>query len=202
MTGSRGRARTMWYRLAVALGLLVGVFTTGLAIRIVTYPTTLVDGEYDVGIVLGARVQDDIPTREFAARIDHAIDLYRRGIIHNIVFTGGNPPPKLSIDSEAARRYAVKRGVPDGATFTEPRSRTTLENLREAQRIVRDHGWGKVVIVSDPLHLYRASRMAAYLGLPADVSATPTTTYRTASAQLPFLLRETYLNLHFTLLRQ
>lgn len=176
--------------------------TTALAVRIATFPSTIDSGRYDAAIVLGARVENDTPTPAFAARIDHAIDLYNAGIVDRIVFTGGNPPPKDPVDSEVARRYAVERGIPNASTFTEPRSRTTLQNLREAKTIIEEHGWNDVVIVSDPYHLYRASRMAGYLDLSADVSTTPTTVYRSISKKLPFLLRETYMNAHFTLFRQ
>ena len=190
-------ARWLWAAVAVA-----GVCATALAIRIATFPVTVSEGDYDAGIVLGARVVDGVPTPAFAARIDHAISLYHKGTIRNIVFTGGNELPKALYDSEAARDYALRNGVPADVTFVETRSRTTLQNLTEARRIIQENRWNRVLVISDPYHLYRASWQAKSLGLNADVSATPTTQYRTCYRKGPFLLRETYFTCHFWVFRQ
>jgi uncharacterized SAM-binding protein YcdF (DUF218 family) len=180
----------------------MSIAALALATRIAWFPTTIQSGSYDAAVVLGARASLGQPTPVFAARIDHAVDLYKRGIVRNILFTGGNEPSKPLTDSEAARDYAVRHGVPREATEVERKSRTTRENLIEAQRIVRDRGWGNVVVVSDPYHLYRASWQAAALELDADFSATPTTAYRSVREKVPFLLRETYFNVHFWVFRR
>jgi uncharacterized SAM-binding protein YcdF (DUF218 family) len=74
----------------------------------------------------------------------------------------------------------------------ESKSHTTYENLLYAKRVADSHNLRRVLVVSDPLHMRRAMSMAADLGLDARPSPTRTTRYRTASAQLGQLLRETY----------
>lgn len=186
----------------VALAGLAIVAMAMLGYRIATFSETVTEGRYEAGIVLGARVVDGQPSPAFAARIDHAIDLYNAGIVEHVVFTGGNPPPKDPVDSEVARAYAVARGMPVEDTFVEHQSRSTLENLREAKAIVDAQGWRSVLVISDPYHLYRAARMARSLDMPVTTSAAPNTVYRSRWSKARFLLRELYLHIHFTIFRQ
>ena len=60
------------------------------------------------------------------------------------------------------------------------------ENARFAARICRAHGWKKVVVVSEPFHLYRAGRDFRGAGLTPYVS--PTLSSRLAQARLRSLL--------------
>jgi hypothetical protein len=56
---------------------------------------------------------------------------------------------------------------------------------------------GRVLVVSDPLHMRRAMRMAIDLGLDAHPSPTPTSRYRSLTTQLPMLLREVYFSAYY-----
>ena len=74
----------------------------------------------------------------------------------------------------------------------ETESRTTFENLAGAKGVVEREDLGRVLIVSDPLHMKRAVLMARDMGLDAYSSPTPTSRYRSWRTQLRFLLREVY----------
>lgn len=160
------------------------------------------DARGDAAIVLGAAVNDDVPSPVFAARIDHAIELYNTGRVQRIVFTGAASPEDTLSEAAAARRYAAERGVPAESVLIEERSRTTRQNLVEARRVRSDSEDTQVLIVSDPLHLRRALMMARDLGFNAQASATTTTRYRSWRTKLPFLLREIYFVHHYWLLGQ
>ena len=68
--------------------------------------------------------------------------------------------------------------MPEGAVLTEEGSRTTYQNLAGAKRLLerRDPGGGRhrIVVVSDPFHMFRAVRQAADLGMDAYPSPTRT----------------------------
>ena len=144
----------------------------------------------DAAVVLGAAVWGDGPSPVFQARIDHALDLYRAGHVRTLVFTGGTQADSVAAESEVARRYAIGLGTPPEAIREEVRSRTTLGNLRCSLPVIRALGADRIVLVSDPLHLWRARWMARDLGLDVEIAPTPTTRYRTRSARGRFLLRE------------
>lgn len=197
-TSSRGLARRILLAAAavVTLALVVLLVT---AARIGTFGTVDETRPADTAIVLGAAVVGDEPTPVFAARIDHAIDLYREGMVDIIIFTGARSPEDELSEAEAARRYALARGVPADAILTEEASRITSENIANAAQIMRQHDLVSSLVVSDPPHMLRSVRMARDAGIDAASSPTPTSGYQTFATQLPFIARETVLYLGYLL---
>lgn len=179
-----------------ALGVIVA-WLAGVAGWIAVGPAEDASDSADVAIVLGAAVDRDVPSPVFAARIDHAIALYRAGRVQGLVLTGARAPGDTLSEAAAARDYAMQAGVPGSAIAIEERSRTTHQNLVEARALMQASGAGSALIVSDPLHLRRAGLMASGLGLDARASATPTTRYRSLSTKVPFLMRELYFVHHY-----
>lgn len=146
----------------------------------------------DAAIVLGAAVWGDKPSPVFRERINHSINLYKKGVVRNIIFTGGVGEAKELAEAVVGKRYAIQRGVKENDIFIETKSRTTHENLKNAQAVASQHQLSKFLIVSDPLHLKRAVLMAQDMGMDAYPSPTPTTRYRSVKSQFQFLMRETY----------
>lgn len=146
----------------------------------------------DCAIVLGAAAYHTRPSPVFEERIRHAIALYDRGLVKAIVFTGGYGTGAPHAESEVGRDYAIRHGVPADDIHIETVSRTTLENLQEARRVMQREGLRTAILVSDPLHLKRAAMMAEDLGIDAVTSPTPTSRFRSWRSRLTFLARETY----------
>jgi uncharacterized SAM-binding protein YcdF (DUF218 family) len=151
----------------------------------------------DVAIVLGAGTRRETPSPVFRERIDHAINLYRSGVVRAIILTGGVGNGRTVADSEIARDYALEEGVPTEAIYIETSSETTLQNLQEAREIMQGQGFESALVVSDPLHLYRALAMAGDLGLDAHPSPTPTSRINSWWANL--LVREVPLVMQYSL---
>lgn len=61
----------------------------------------------------------------------------------------------------------------------------------------KDHAKKSAIIVSDPLHLKRASVMADDLGISAVTSPTPSSRYRSLKTKLGFLVREVHFYNHY-----
>lgn len=181
------------------LGILMALLAwfAAVAIWINAGPPQVATDNADIAIVLGAAVDTDVPSPVFAARIDHAIDLYNTGRVQSLLFTGGRSPADTLSEAAAARDYALAKGVPASAIFLEVTSRTTLQNLTGALPVIQGAGASSALIVSDPLHLRRALVMAGDLGIDARASATPSTRYRSWSTKAPFLLREVYFIHHY-----
>ena len=57
------------------------------------------------------------------------------------------------------------------------------------------------IIVSDPLHMKRAMLMAKDYGIEACSSPTPTTMYKSAKTQIPFLAREVFFYIGYSIVR-
>ncbi len=185
--------------------LLIGVVAFGFvwletAWRIYTFGQRHAARSAEGAIVLGAAVWDDTPSPVFRERICHGMTLYKTGKVSLLIFTGGSAweAPEESAEAAVGRRYAVVHGVPLTATVVETRSHTTAQNLACALEVMPMES---VLIVSDPLHMRRAMRIARDLGLRAYSAPTPTTRYRSPGPKLRFLMRETYFYLQYRLAR-
>lgn len=194
----RGLVRRVLLAAAAVVTLVLAVLLVT-AVRIGAFGTAGETRPADAAIVLGAAVVGDEPTPVFAARIDHAIDLYRDGLVDTIIFTGARSPEDELSEAEAARRYALARGVPADAILIEEASRITSENIANAAQIMRQHDLASALVVSDPPHMLRSVRMARDAGIDAASSPTPTSRYQTLATQLPFIARETVLYLGYLL---
>ena len=128
----------------------------------------------DAIVVMGAAQYDGRPSPVFAARLDHAIDLYHAGVAPTLIVTGGKAAGDRTTEAAAARAYAIAHGVRPADILIEDRSRTTFESIDAVGRLMRDRSLGTAVIVSDRTHMLRVLRMATDAGIEAWGS--PTTT--------------------------
>lgn len=147
----------------------------------------------DAIIVLGAAAYDARPSPVFEERIRHGLDLYHQGFAPRLIFTGGFGGSSARFaESEVARRYALKHDIPDEAILIETHSRSTRQNLIFARELMQAHGIGRVILVSDPMHMARALRLSRELGIDAVASATPSTRFRSLRTSWRFLAQEVF----------
>jgi uncharacterized SAM-binding protein YcdF (DUF218 family) len=125
-------------------------------------------------IVLGAAQFDGRPSAVLSARLDHAADLYKRGLAPLIVVTGGKQAGDRFTEAEASANYLAGKGVPGGAIERETTSTNSFDELAAAARFLHRREINDVVLVSDPFHAYRINAIAHDVGLNARVSPTPT----------------------------
>ncbi|MEA2631894.1 MAG: hypothetical protein QOE66_2113 [Chloroflexota bacterium] len=159
----------------IIAGCLAIVFVTGYATFRVWQQGQRDDRRQAAAIVvMGAAQYDGRPSPVFAARIDHAVDLYRAGVAPRMVMTGGKALGDRTTEAASARAYAVARGVPPDAILVEDQSRTTLESIHAVGQVMRANGLVTAVFVSDRPHMLRVLRMASDDGIEAWGSPTET----------------------------
>ena len=177
----------------LVLALCVLLIAVGLiASRIYSFRNVRSDAQADAAVVLGAAVWSADVSPVFRERINHGIDLYRKGKVRKLIFTGGQGNPGEPTESAAAKKYALKNGVPAQDILIEEKSHTTFENILYAKQIADVEGIRRVLIISDPLHMKRAMAIASDVGLVAEPSPTPTTRYVGLASQMELLAHETY----------
>jgi uncharacterized SAM-binding protein YcdF (DUF218 family) len=128
----------------------------------------------DAIVVLGAAQFDGRPSKVLAARLDHAIDLSRRGIAPIVVVTGGKQTGDRFTEAGASASYLHGHGVPDRAILRETTGRSSWQSLASAARILKERNLTRVVLVSDPYHAARIIDIAHEVGLHAASSPTRT----------------------------
>src|ERR1700677_3755723 len=109
----------------------------------------------DVICVFGAAEYAGRPSPVLRARLDHALALYEHGIAPVVVTLGGSAPGDSYSEGQVGQAYLMANGVPEKAIIAETQSRNTEEQARRIVAIARANGYSRVVIVSDPAHLFR-----------------------------------------------
>lgn len=178
---------------------LLSVFLT--AISIVNYGSKDRKTTSNVAVVLGAGTANGEVSPVYRERINHGIWLYKNGYVDYLIMTGGFGEGNRISDAYAAKQYAISRSVPEQVIFIEEESTITEENLKYAKKIMDENSFETAIIVSDPLHMKRAMRMAKDYGINACSSPTPTTMYKSLKTQIPFLLREEFFYLGYSVVR-
>jgi uncharacterized SAM-binding protein YcdF (DUF218 family) len=128
--------------------------------------------------VLGAAEYDGQPSPVFRARLEHARELYNRGIAPLIITLGGTSTLIGTSGVEhsegaAGRDYLISLGIPASAIIAETESRDTEEQAHRIAVIARANGLRRLVVVSDGTHLFRIHEICAADGL--DVLTSPRT---------------------------
>ena len=112
----------------------------------------------DVAVVFGARAYaDGRPSDALADRVRTACDLYHRGLVNRLLFSGG-PGDGPVHETESMRRLARQLGVPDDAILLDRaglNTRATVRNAESLLRAARPSRPVRVLAVSHGYHLPR-----------------------------------------------
>ncbi|MEY4174035.1 MAG: hypothetical protein RI900_1200 [Actinomycetota bacterium] len=135
----------------------------------------------DAIVVLGAAQYDGTPSPQLAARLDHVVLLWKRGLADVVVTTGGSRPGDRFTEAQASAAYLEERGVPAGA-IRQVGGATTYDSVAEVATVLRSEGRRSVLLVTDPFHSLRARLIGQEVGLTAYVSPTRTSPVRGATA--------------------
>jgi uncharacterized SAM-binding protein YcdF (DUF218 family) len=122
--------------------------------------------------VLGAAEYDGRPSPVYRARLNHAYDLYRRGIAPLIITLGGSGGDQYS-EGSVGRGYLEGLGVPEQAIIAETQSTNTEDQARRIAVIAHANNLRRLVIVSDGTHLFRIHEICAADGIDVLTSPRP-----------------------------
>ena len=128
----------------------------------------------DAIVVLGAAQYVGRPSPVLRARLDHALDLWQRGMAPRLIFTGGMGIGDTTSEAAVSRIYALRHGVPDTAILMENEGRTTRESLAAVAAIMRGRQMHTAILVSDPFHMLRLRILSTQYGVDAYTSPTKT----------------------------
>jgi uncharacterized SAM-binding protein YcdF (DUF218 family) len=125
----------------------------------------------DIIIVLGAAEYRGRPSPVLKARLDHALELWERGLAPRILTTGGSGGDPVFTEGEVGRDYLVRKGVPAEAILVEPEGESTAHSTAAAAEIMRKLNLRSAIVVSDGYHIYRVKKMLEFRGI--DVYGSP-----------------------------
>ena len=125
-------------------------------------------------VVLGAAQYAGRPSPVLRARLDHALNLWKRDLAPLLILTGGTGLGDTTSEAAVGRTYAKKRGVPDTLILVENEGRTTRESMKAVAGMLEVRGLQSALLVSDPFHMLRLRILARRFGFTPYTSPTRT----------------------------
>jgi len=127
----------------------------------------------DAIAVFGAAEYDGRPSPVLRARLDHALELYRRGLAPLIITLGGGEAEDLHSEGGVGHDYLLAHGVPESAIIAETESDNTEQSAERLAVIARENGLRTIDVVSDGSHLFRIHAICTQDGLQVYTSPRP-----------------------------
>ena len=146
----------------------------------------------DAIVVFGAAEYVGHPSPVYRARLDHAYNLFERGLAPVLITTGGAGNDPHFSEGQVGRDYLEGRGVPDVNLIAETQGSDTDESVQRVATILRANDMHSVLLVSDAYHLYRAQKMMAREGVQVYISPRPGSIPKTAFGRWMAALRESF----------
>lgn len=178
-------------RLVKIVALLLVLYLVVTAVQVVASSRRDEATSSDAIVVFGAAQYNGQPSPVFRARLDHAADLYDRGVARTIWVTGGSGGAGEETEASVASRYLIREhGVDSEDIRLEVQGKDSWNQLAAVARILRREGTTDVVLVSDGFHNARIKAIAEELGLKPKASATNTSPI-SGRKEAEYLMRET-----------
>ena len=109
----------------------------------------------------------------FQERVTQALRLYKAGYASRMVLSSGFV--FTLHEAEVMKAVAVANGIPPEAIVLEERAANTYENVAFSAKILEDRGWKRILLVSSPYHMRRATLTWRKVAPGVTVVPTPAT---------------------------
>jgi uncharacterized SAM-binding protein YcdF (DUF218 family) len=155
----------------------------------------------DAIAVFGAAEYSGRPSPVFHARLDHAVELYRKQIAPYIItLGGGGDKDSGNTEGGVGRDYLLANGIPYDSIIAETHSIDTEQQVHRLAAIAQQNNLHHIVVVSDATHLFRIRELCKDIGLDVYTSPRPTlghiSNYDMAMRYFHEILSYTSLRLH------
>ncbi len=128
----------------------------------------------DAIAVFGAAEYAGHPSPVLHARLDHAVDLYRKKIAPLVItLGGGSDKDSGNTEGGVGRDYLLANGIPFGSIIAETRSVDTEQQVHRLAAIAHENHLHHIVVVSDATHLFRIRELCKDAGLVVYTSPRP-----------------------------
>lgn len=89
-------------------------------------------------------------------RLEKTVEIFKRGLVKNVVISGGFKFPPFCIHAELLAKQIIKKGVPKNKIILEINSKNTYEQGLEVLKIAKKKNWKKIILVASHFHQPRA----------------------------------------------
>jgi uncharacterized SAM-binding protein YcdF (DUF218 family) len=184
------RAR-FWFHVLILAVTATGLFLSLTAVQIVHTATLEEIHPADAIVVFGAAEYSGHPSPVLRARLDHAYELYERGLAPVVITTGGAAADPSYSEGGVGRDYLMHRGVPERSLIAETQGRDTAESAVRVAVIMKANGLHSCIAVSDEYHVFRIRKLLEHDGIrPVYVAPRPDSRPHTKMQRAIAVMRE------------
>jgi uncharacterized SAM-binding protein YcdF (DUF218 family) len=184
--------RRWWLRLLIAAVLAFIAWFAIIAVEIVQTASLEQLHSADAIVVFGAAEYSGHPSPVLRARLDHAFELFQRGLAPVVITTGGAAADPSFSEGGVGRDYLMRRGVPERSLIAETQGRDTSESAVRVGVIMHANGLHSCIAVSDAYHVFRIRKLLEHEGIgPVYVAPRPDSRPHSVTQRVIAVLRET-----------
>ena len=165
----RRSSLSWWVRSLLALVAFVTAIFVIVCLGIVHAASQQEIRKADAIVVFGAAEYAGRPSPVYRARLDHAFDLYQRGVALVVITTGGSAEDPSFSEGGVGHDYLLHRGVGE---------------------IMRANNMHSCVAVSDAYHVFRIRKLLEHEGVQVYVAPRPDSRPRSAWQKVKAAARE------------
>jgi uncharacterized SAM-binding protein YcdF (DUF218 family) len=144
----------------------------------------------DAIAVFGAAEYAGRPSPVYRARLDHAFDLFQRGVAPVVITSGGAAADPSFSEGGVGHDYLMHRGIPDSNLIAETQGSDTAQSAQRIGVIMRTNHMHSCVAVSDAYHVFRIRKLLEHEGIEVYVSPRPDSRPRSLWQRAEAVLRE------------
>jgi uncharacterized SAM-binding protein YcdF (DUF218 family) len=183
--------RRWWLRLLLAAALAIA-FSLAVTTEEVIRTASLEElHPADAIVVFGAAEYSGHPSPVLRARLDHALDLFQRGLAPVVITTGGAAADPSFSEGGVGRDYLMRHGAPERSLIAETQGHDTAESASRVSVIMHTNNLHSCIAVSDAYHVFRIRKLLEHDGIgPVYVAPRPDSLPHTAAQRAIAVLRE------------
>jgi len=127
----------------------------------------------DAIVVFGAAQYDGHPSPVYRARLDHAFDLFNRGLSPVVVTTGGFAADPSFSEGGVGHDYLMHRGIAEANLIAETMGSDTAQSAQRVAVIMRANHLHTCLAVSDAYHVFRIRKLLQHEGMQVQAAPRP-----------------------------
>lgn len=167
------RTRSRWWWLgALAVAVFLGCLLA-ICAGIVRDSSEQEIHSADAIVVFGAAEYAGHPSPVYRARLDHAFELYQRGVALVVITTGGAALDPNFSEGGVGHDYLMHRGIAEAGLIAETQGSDTAQSAERVGIIMRANHMRSCVAVSDAYHVFRIRKLLEHEGVQVFVSPRP-----------------------------
>jgi len=146
----------------------------------------------DAIVVFGAAEYVGHPSPVYRARLDHAYELFGRGLAPVVITTGGSGADPSFSEGGVGHDYLMHRGIPEANLIAETQGADTAQSAERVGVIMRANHMRSCLAVSDAYHVFRIRKLLERQGVTVYIAPRPDSRPRALHQRLDAVLREAF----------